>query len=461
MPGSTSSIPLLPRHEPLALGDLEGAFNGSSDHLVIQAPISPRTPSLNETPDSSTPPPPSVKSSNVSLDGAPASAEASCVGWGWGLEGIALATSPASLTALVILLAHQDGQLLSTWALPLSLNTIVSILTVTIKTPLAFVVGSCLSQGKWAWFFKRQGPLYGSHWVSLGAVITLALLAVDPFLQGILLYQGDTSSFSNGEPFVSHASNMDIGSWGYGNAFILPYHGEHGIAHCHSIYPDIGMSLATQMGFVDASIVRLSEAPGSICPTGNCTWSAFSTIGICSSCADISSRMTEEHGQGMDDSCPKSYTWVASFIKFKPRYGQDKSLLVMYGEEGYRNRTASCNRQRGVRTEVAVSFRPNETYSFRHWDTLLASFAVIHAPPEFRDGRIPWQEASIQVTECALRFCVQAFQPTMVDGKMVEAEIPVSFECVPKSWEPVNNPGRKFLELMDADFGGKTSNCGS
>ena len=76
----------------------------------------------------------------------------------WNLELLALISSAVSLSALIILLARQDGQPLSTWTLPLSLNKVVSLLLVIIKTPLAFVVGTCLGQGKWAWFFKRQGP---------------------------------------------------------------------------------------------------------------------------------------------------------------------------------------------------------------------------------------------------------------------------------------------------------------
>lgn len=77
----------------------------------------------------------------------------------WNLELFALISSTVSLSALIILLAYQDNEPLSTWTVPLSLNTVVSILSVIIKTPLAFTVGTCLGQGKWAWFSKRQGPL--------------------------------------------------------------------------------------------------------------------------------------------------------------------------------------------------------------------------------------------------------------------------------------------------------------
>ncbi|KAH7146234.1 hypothetical protein EDB81DRAFT_934136 [Dactylonectria macrodidyma] len=77
----------------------------------------------------------------------------------WNLETIASLTSVLSLIAPIVLLASQDGKPLSTWVLPISLNTAASILAVAIKAPFAFVVGAALSQTKWFWFFKRQGPL--------------------------------------------------------------------------------------------------------------------------------------------------------------------------------------------------------------------------------------------------------------------------------------------------------------
>lgn len=78
---------------------------------------------------------------------------------GWWLEIAGVITSVTCFIGLIVLVSTQNGQLLSMWTFYLPLNTVVAILTVLIKTPLAFVVGECLAQGKWAWFSKRNGPL--------------------------------------------------------------------------------------------------------------------------------------------------------------------------------------------------------------------------------------------------------------------------------------------------------------
>ncbi|KAK8119784.1 uncharacterized protein PG998_004410 [Apiospora kogelbergensis] len=77
----------------------------------------------------------------------------------WAPEIAALLCSMVALIALVILLAKEDQKRLDDWKAPFSLNTVAAILSVLFRTPLAFVVGSCLGQGKWSWFSKRSGPV--------------------------------------------------------------------------------------------------------------------------------------------------------------------------------------------------------------------------------------------------------------------------------------------------------------
>lgn len=76
----------------------------------------------------------------------------------WWLELSALAFSLASLSALIALLYISDERPVSSWA-GLSLNAIVSILAGASKASLAFVISTCLSQGKWNWAGRFAGPL--------------------------------------------------------------------------------------------------------------------------------------------------------------------------------------------------------------------------------------------------------------------------------------------------------------
>jgi hypothetical protein len=90
----------------------------------------------------------------------------------------------------------------------------------------------------------------------------------------------------------------------------------------------------------------------------------------------------------------------------------------------------------GSKTDLRVVFRPNDTYSFRNWDTLLASFAVLHVQEEYWSKKIKWNDTKVYATECALRYCIQVYKPTMTSGKIDEGLIPVPFERVSSSWQP-------------------------
>ncbi|KAM0425072.1 hypothetical protein ACHAPT_009631 [Fusarium lateritium] len=121
------------------------------------------------------------------------------------------------------------------------------------------------------------------------------------------------------------------------------------------------------------------------------------------------------------------------------RYGQNKTFVALYGPSKYANEPEEAygciDSTGGLRTDLGVSFRPNDTYSFKKWDTLLASFAILHAQEEYWAGQIPWNETRVHATECALQYCIQVYRPTMTSGKMDEGAIPFAWERVSSSWE--------------------------
>ncbi|KAL2682882.1 hypothetical protein Neosp_007340 [[Neocosmospora] mangrovei] len=222
----------------------------------------------------------------------------------WNLELFALASSAVSLTALIILLARQNGQQLSTWTLPLSLNTVVSFLSVVIKTPLAFVVGTSLGQGKWAWFSKRQGPL--SAFVAIeeagrGPLGSLTLIWKMKFRHwGLVQYVGKMYSTAEGGASIMRSHGLDVGEW--------------------------------------------------------------------------------------------------------------------------------------------------------NWNTLLASFTVMHTQEEYWSNKVEWNDAKVYATECALQYCIQVYKPTMASGKIDEGLIPVHFERVSSSWQS-DETDPLALEAIDRTIG--------
>jgi hypothetical protein len=76
----------------------------------------------------------------------------------WGPEFWTLAGSIASFVAIVILLVIFDGKNVFTWN-SITLNTIISILTLAMKSSIAYIVAECLAQWKWIVFAQQARPL--------------------------------------------------------------------------------------------------------------------------------------------------------------------------------------------------------------------------------------------------------------------------------------------------------------
>lgn len=77
--------------------------------------------------------------------------------WGssWFWELAAMTLSCFSLVLTLAILHFFDGKPLESWALYLSLGTIISTLAQISRTSLAFAITPCFGQAKWNWFSQR------------------------------------------------------------------------------------------------------------------------------------------------------------------------------------------------------------------------------------------------------------------------------------------------------------------
>ncbi|KAK1635553.1 hypothetical protein BDP81DRAFT_407202 [Colletotrichum phormii] len=114
---------------------------------------------------------------------------------------------------MAVLLARFDGKPIFTWN-GVTLNTVVSILSVTMKAAVAFVLSECLAQWKWILFTREDRPLIdfdridaatrgplgslrilsrtrGAYAVQLGAILTLLAVGLDPLAQQIIQVRED------------------------------------------------------------------------------------------------------------------------------------------------------------------------------------------------------------------------------------------------------------------------------
>ena len=197
----------------------------------------------------------------------------------------------------------------------ITLNAVISILATGSKSALLAAVASAIAQGKWTWFHSDDRPLehaqildeasrgpFGSIVMlfkrtafsvpALGAIIMILSLGFDPFVQQIL---------STSIRQVPHASTA--ASTIQATAFLNPQELVMNQAINNAIYTD-----------------NFNRTPG--CPTGNCTWPSFRSLGWCSKCADVTKLVRS--------NC--SYSYDASQLNQSQHYFGSCNLAL---DQGY------------------------------------------------------------------------------------------------------------------------------
>jgi hypothetical protein len=166
-----------------------------------------------------------------------------------------------------------------------------------------------------------------------------------------------------------------------------------------------------------ASSYFLSEAiPYNLepsCPTSNCTWEPFETVGVCSSCTDVAS--LAEFGCQLTTG-----EWLASVSLYDAppnvtacgwylnRLGQTPVLLTGYSLAGNEPDTALVTRLYNLMDIVNGPYLvPGGSFSYRNVQNPIVDF-IAAASPNGIPGTLR-NETPI-VTECILSWCVKTLQ---------------------------------------------------
>lgn len=384
----------------------------------------------------------------------------------WALEYIAIFLSIFTTIALILLLIFADGKPVSRFnATFLSFNTIISILAALIHAALAYAIGSCLAQEKWNWYktqpdtlagFERfeqasRGP-WGSlwlllwinirHWAVLGALVTIVLLAFEPFLQAVVAFGGKLDAAGS---LVPHArlgwvSRMDVGVYtdvgGAAVAVLLPDDATMMLSTFQS-QPDMSMVAALYAGF-DSGRAVSGLTPSYSCSTGNCTWAPFTSLGVCSACNDVSKNLVQAMRNGTNLGTinnPSVMSMKGMFESHSLPYVSLSNYLStqQYGVEAYMAAKAISN--------------PGQTLSFQDMRTLIAAVGIIKANPSYEKQGTLWNETTVTATECALYFCAKAFRSAVSHNVLHEQTIGTWADRVMTSAQPQSGWGGNRTEF--------------
>lgn len=201
--------------------------------------------------------------------------------WIWEIGGSALGI--ISLALLVAFLAKIDGTAYDRWQYSISPNAVVSVITTIGKAAILVPVSACLSQLKWN-RYRRANRLsdlqtldeasrgaWGSivlFWsmrpnlATVGAVLTVLAVAIDPFSQQIIAIHSRNALAPNGTAYVQMARGYDLD-------------------------PDYQKSPTMQIAVL-SGLFQSNTALDPQCDADyHCEYPKFVTLGICSKCEDV------------------------------------------------------------------------------------------------------------------------------------------------------------------------------
>lgn len=200
----------------------------------------------------------------------------------WICESIAIAFSIGCVVAIAITVgSYEDGPIPD---LPsgVTLNAMISILSTAARSALIFVVSAAIGQLKWCWFIRSgrrlqdvqtmdeasRGPLgacrilatwTGGSLANLGAFITICMIAFGPFFQQLVEYPS------------RNVEQLDLTA-------VAPRNTNFTTRDSQAVDSVIAA------GLVFRSEV-LNQSPS--CPTANCSWDEYKSVGWCSKCRRI------------------------------------------------------------------------------------------------------------------------------------------------------------------------------
>lgn len=244
----------------------------------------------------------------------------------WLLETLSILFSIACVIAMTILSFRLDGSWLSQWTFHLQPSTFFFILITAARSSMMLVVAEMLSQIKWlqlslttaqpvadfaAFDSASRGPL-GSltlfcPWkphskvlipmVYAASLITIAGLAMDPFTQQIITVNADNlvpsdsikstiavSNYYNSQP---RAQDMQWAVWDNGTILASMLD-----PRALEADPDVQGSFYNGYYNLGKSFVDFS------CPSSNCSWDNFNSLGVSSSCRDVTEQSSINEAGG-------------------------------------------------------------------------------------------------------------------------------------------------------------------
>lgn len=221
----------------------------------------------------------------------------------WLLEIISWIISASCMGAVIgVMIFHRDKPL-PRWPLGLTLNAYIAILSKVSGAALLLPTSEALGQLKWSWFQRHSKKMWdfeifdnasrgpwgsllllirtkGKALAALGAAITLFSLALDPFFQQVVNFPERWTC--NGTSSIPRVVR-------YEPRYPVIFRSGGSIGQFDPDIKAVGEKFFFENGTQPVPFGNGTRADIPLsCPTSNCTWESYESLGVCSTCSDVS-----------------------------------------------------------------------------------------------------------------------------------------------------------------------------
>jgi hypothetical protein len=245
---------------------------------------------------------------------------------------------------------------------------------------------------------------------SIGAIITVLTLALDPFFQQIVTNPQRPSPTSKSTVARVVSFKPDY--------YPIIQNGVKVYIPPDDVLTAIGGFLGNSLG-IDTPPIQV------FCPSDECRWPRFQTMGVCSQCQDISQYLTltclrepgdwkAERGRTANGT---DYPWSISCGYFLNASSDTPMLMTGYNLVN----NGSAGEALAARTLTLHDFDSGQKY----WDGSLLFKAIKVPLIDFfvvgvSDGSSPYRNSTPSALECVLKWCVKTIESTFINGHFSE-----------------------------------------
>ncbi|KAF2676205.1 hypothetical protein K458DRAFT_424947 [Lentithecium fluviatile CBS 122367] len=366
----------------------------------------------------------------------------------WLLEIVSWTLSAASMGAIIGVLLFLNNKPTPSWPFGLTLNAYISVFSKVSSAALLLPISEALGQLKWLWFQGSSKKMWdfeifdnasrgpwgaflllvrtkGTTLAALGAAITIFALALDPFFQQVVEYpprMALNAALNSTIPrVVQYQPSYDTAT--RAGVEMIQLEQDMQAVALKFLYEDSTQPLP--FGKDVRPDIPLS------CPTSNCTWPEHETLGVCSTCEDISELLTYDCLTGPLDwiasanatlgAKPANGTMCGWFINATIPDPGSRPVLM----SGHRKATANLPDEESLLTRVlplvsSVDRSPlygTGSYRFKDVQNAIIDFFVVSTAD--KPGSAYSREPPV-AHECLLAWCVKTIKPTYFEATYSE-----------------------------------------